>query len=61
LVFQSGVSDSPQIKALRSGVDLVVATPGRLIDLMEQRAANLSGIEFLVLDAAERSGRHSAT
>ena len=37
-----GVSERPQIAALRSGVDLVVATPGRLIDLMEQRAANLS-------------------
>src|SRR6476620_9358566 len=45
-----GVSERPQIEALRSGVDLVVATPGRLIDLMEQRVANLSGIEFLVLD-----------
>src|SRR4029077_17773196 len=45
-----GVSERPQIEALRSGVDLVVATPGRLIDLMEQRVANLSGVEFLVLD-----------
>ena len=36
-----GVSERPQIEALRSGVDMVVATPGRLIDLMEQRAANL--------------------
>jgi len=49
-----GVSEGPQIEALRSGVDLVVATPGRLIDLMEQRVANLSGIEFLVLDEADR-------
>ena len=49
-----GVSERPQIEALRSGVDLVVATPGRLIDLMDQRAANLSGIEFLVLDEADR-------
>src|SRR6476660_8131845 len=49
-----GVSERPQIAALRSGVDLVVATPGRLIDLMGQRAANLSGIEFLVLDEADR-------
>jgi ATP-dependent RNA helicase RhlE len=49
-----GVSERPQIDALRSGVDLVVATPGRLIDLMEQRAANLSGVEFLVLDEADR-------
>jgi len=41
-----GVSERPQIEALRSGVDLVVATPGRLIDLMDQRVANLSGVEF---------------
>jgi ATP-dependent RNA helicase RhlE len=49
-----GVSERPQIEALRSGADLVVATPGRLIDLMEQRVANLSGVEFLVLDEADR-------
>src|SRR6185312_5093997 len=36
------------------GVDLIVATPGRLIDLMDQRVANLSGFEFLVLDEADR-------
>jgi ATP-dependent RNA helicase RhlE len=49
-----GVSERPQIEALRSGVDLVVATPGRLIDLMGQRYVNFSGIEFLVLDEADR-------
>jgi ATP-dependent RNA helicase RhlE len=49
-----GVSERPQIEAMRSGVDLVVATPGRLIDLMDQRVANLSGVEFLVLDEADR-------
>lgn len=49
-----GVSERPQIAALRSGVDLVVATPGRLIDLMDQGVVNLSGIEFLVLDEADR-------
>src|SRR5438477_6480708 len=49
-----GVSERPQIAALRSGVDLVVATPGRLIDLMDQRVANLSSIEFVVLDEADR-------
>src|SRR4029077_16784980 len=49
-----GVSERPQIEALRSGVDLIVATPGRLIDLMDQRVANLSGIQFLVLDEADR-------
>ena len=41
-------------QGLRSGVELVVATPGRLIDLMQQRHANFSGIEFLVLDEADR-------
>jgi ATP-dependent RNA helicase RhlE len=49
-----GVSERPQIAALRSHVDLVVATPGRLIDLMDQRVADLSRIEFLVLDEADR-------
>ncbi len=49
-----GVSERPQIEALRSGVDLIVATPGRLIDLMGQRHVNFSAIEFLVLDEADR-------
>src|SRR4051812_25003198 len=49
-----GVSERPQLEALRSGVDLVVATPGRLIDLMGQRAADFSRLEFLVLDEADR-------
>ena len=49
-----GVSERPQLEALRSGVDLVVATPGRLIDLMGQRAANFSQLQFLVLDEADR-------
>jgi ATP-dependent RNA helicase RhlE len=49
-----GVSERPQIEALRSGVELVVATPGRLIDLMGQRHTNFSGVEFLVLDEADR-------
>ena len=49
-----GVSERPQIEALRNGVDIVVATPGRLIDLMGQRMCNFSGLEFLVLDEADR-------
>lgn len=49
-----GVGERPQIDALRSGVDLVIATPGRLLDLMGQRHADFSGIEFLVLDEADR-------
>ncbi|MEY2486689.1 MAG: ATP-dependent helicase RhlE [Verrucomicrobiota bacterium] len=49
-----GVSERPQIEALRSGVDLVVATPGRLLDLMGQGRINFSSIQFLVLDEADR-------
>src|SRR5688572_28130613 len=49
-----GVDERPQIHALRSGVDLVVATPGRLLDLMGQRCADFSGLQYLVLDEAER-------
>src|SRR5947209_18328938 len=49
-----GVSERPQIEALRSGVDLVVATPGRLIDLMGQRQTNFASLQFLVLDEADR-------
>src|SRR5882757_4659316 len=49
-----GVGERPQIEALRSGVDIVIATPGRLIDLMGQRVCNFSSIEFLVLDEADR-------
>ncbi|MBI9051088.1 MAG: DEAD/DEAH box helicase [Anaerolineaceae bacterium] len=48
-----GVSAQPQIKALRGGVDIVVACPGRLLDLKSQRAINLSRIEILVLDEAD--------
>ena len=49
-----GVSERPQVEALRSGVDLLVATPGRLLDLMGRRLADFSGLNFLVLDEAER-------
>ena len=49
-----GVSMGPQIDALRRGVDVLVATPGRLLDHMERRSADLSGIEILVLDEADR-------
>jgi ATP-dependent RNA helicase RhlE len=49
-----GVNERPQIDALRAGVDLLVATPGRLLDLMGRRLADLSGLNFLVLDEAER-------
>jgi ATP-dependent RNA helicase RhlE len=49
-----GVSERPQIDALRSGVELLVATPGRLLDLMGRRLCDFSRLEFLVLDEAER-------
>ncbi|CAG0954468.1 partial ATP-dependent RNA helicase RhlE, partial [Rhodocyclaceae bacterium] len=44
----------PQIKTLRAGVDIIVATPGRLLDHVSQRTVDLSGIEILVLDEADR-------
>ncbi len=49
-----GVSANPQMMALRGGADLVVATPGRALDLVEQNALRLSSVETLVLDEADR-------
>jgi len=49
-----GVGMGNQLSALRSGVDIIVATPGRLLDHIEQRSADLSAIEILVLDEADR-------
>jgi ATP-dependent RNA helicase RhlE len=49
-----GVGADRQIKALRAGVDILVATPGRLLDLVQQRHAKLERIEVLVLDEADR-------
>jgi ATP-dependent RNA helicase RhlE len=49
-----GVSQHWQVKALRSGVEILVATPGRLMDLMQQRVVDLSAVEVLVLDEADR-------
>jgi ATP-dependent RNA helicase RhlE len=54
LVIFGGVSERPQMDGLRSGCDLLVATPGRLIDLVEQGAADLSQVRHLVLDEADR-------
>ena len=54
LVIFGGVSMNPQISALRKGVDILVATPGRLLDHAQQRNVDLSGIEVLVLDEADR-------
>jgi len=49
-----GVGMGAQLSALKSGVDIIVATPGRLLDHIEQRSVDLSGIEILVLDEADR-------
>ena len=49
-----GVPMRPQVEALRSGVDIVVATPGRLIDHMQQHTIDVSGVEILTLDEADR-------
>jgi ATP-dependent RNA helicase RhlE len=49
-----GVSMGGQLRALKAGVDIIVATPGRLLDHIEQRSVDLSGIEILVLDEADR-------
>jgi ATP-dependent RNA helicase RhlE len=53
-VVFGGVNINPQLKALRNGVDLLVATPGRLLDLHQQRAVRFDDIELLVLDEADR-------
>ncbi len=53
-VIFGGVGANPQIRALRNGVDILVATPGRLLDLENQNALSLSAVEILVLDEADR-------
>jgi ATP-dependent RNA helicase RhlE len=53
-VIYGGVGQNPQVRALQHGVDIVVATPGRLIDLMRQGYINLSHVEVLVLDEGDR-------
>lgn len=54
LVIFGGVNENPQIKSLRSGVDILVATPGRLLDLTDRKLVDLSNVEFFVLDEADR-------
>jgi ATP-dependent RNA helicase RhlE len=53
-VIFGGVSQFHQVNALRAGVDIVVATPGRLLDLMNQGHVDLSGVSIFVLDEADR-------
>lgn len=53
-VIFGGVGAVPQIKTLRNGVDVLIATPGRLLDLHNQKALSLANVEILVLDEADR-------
>ncbi len=53
-VVYGGVNQNPQARALKAGVDILIATPGRLLDLMGQRLVILAGVEILVLDEADR-------
>lgn len=53
-VIFGGVSQHPQTKALASGIDILVATPGRLLDLMGQKFISLSHVQYFVLDEADR-------
>lgn len=53
-VVFGGVAQGPQEKAIRRGCDIIIATPGRLLDLVEQKIIDLSTIEFLILDEADR-------
>ena len=53
-VIFGGVKINPQIVTLRKGMDIVVATPGRLLDHIAQKTIDLSGVEFLILDEADR-------
>lgn len=53
-VVIGGVGENPQIRALKKGVDVLVATPGRLLDLAARKHIDLSGVSILVLDEADR-------
>ncbi len=49
-----GVGEQPQMRALREGADIIIATPGRLLDLMGRHCGDFAALEFLVLDEADR-------
>ena len=53
-VVYGGVGQGPQVRALQNGVDVLVATPGRLLDLMDQGHINLRNVEILILDEADQ-------
>lgn len=53
-LIYGGVGQNPQVRAMKDGVDILVACPGRLIDLIEQRHIDLSAVDFFVLDEVDR-------
>jgi ATP-dependent RNA helicase RhlE len=53
-VIYGGVSQRPQVDSLRRGTDIIIATPGRLLDLIQQGHVRLNAVEFLILDEADR-------
>ena len=53
-VIFGGVNQNSQVRSLRSGVDILIATPGRLLDLISQKFVQLNQLEFFVLDEADR-------
>lgn len=53
-LIYGGVGQAPQVSAMRNGVDVLVACPGRLLDLIDQRHVELSSVEFFVLDEVDR-------
>lgn len=53
-VIFGGVNQNPQVRAIRNGLDMLVATPGRLLDLISQKLLSIKDVEILVLDEADR-------
>ena len=53
-VIYGGVGQGPQVRALQTGIDILVATPGRLLDLMQQGFVDLGHVEVLILDESDR-------
>ena len=54
LALHGGVSINPQLRALGGGADVVVATPGRLLDILDNNGASVDGVRCLLLDEADR-------
>ena len=54
MVIFGGVNQNPQVNTLKNGIDILIATPGRLLDLMNQGHVHLDSVEFFVLDEADR-------